>query len=203
MDIIDSIGGMLMILRIYVTMMPLIFGGILNMLFTKTVVYKQFKSPIDMGLVLSDGKRLFGDNKTWIGFFSMILFCVISQICWGFVCKIDSVCRLNDLYSVFDNTILFNCLSGFLIGVVYMICELPNSFIKRRLNIDSGKTDKGIKGVIFFVIDQIDSLLGVFALFCLFTSNGMNVFMCYLLVGALTHIIINLILYKLRVRRNV
>lgn len=194
---------MLMIGRIYITMMPLIFGGILNMLFTKTSIYKNLKSPIDKGVILSDGKRLFGDNKTWIGFFSMIFFCIISQILWGFVCKIKAVNALNDLYRVYDNSVLFNCVSGFIIGFVYMICELPNSFIKRRLNIDSGKTDKGLKGIVFFVIDQIDSLIGVFALFCLFTSNGLNVFMCYLLVGALTHIIINLILYKLRVRRNV
>ena len=203
MDIINSLGGMLMILRIYVTMMPLILGGILNMIFTKTSVYKKFKSPIDNGLLLSDGKRLFGDNKTWIGFCSMVILCIVSQIVWGFMCKIGSLNNLNDLYKVYDNTVVFNCLSGFLIGFVYMVCELPNSFVKRRLNIDSGKTDKGLKGSIFFVIDQIDSLLGVFALFCLFTENGLEVFFSYLFVGALTHIVINLVLYSLKVRRNI
>ena len=83
-----------------------------------------------------------------------------------------------------------------------MICELPNSFIKRRINIMPGKTDKGIKGIIFFVIDQIDSLIGVFFVLMLFNGMSLSRYLLYLFVGALTHISINLLLYGLRIRRN-
>ena len=84
-----------------------------------------------------------------------------------------------------------------------MLCELPNSFIKRRINIIPGKTDKGIKGILFFVIDQIDSLIGVFFVLMLFNGMSLSRYFLYLCIGALTHIIINLILFCLKIRRNV
>lgn len=192
-----------MVGNIYITMMPLIFAGIFNMIFTKTNLYKKNKFPIDFGRNFVDGKRLFGDNKTYIGFVSMIMFCLIFQVIWGIICCKFEFENFNELYLIYSNTIHFNILVGLLFGFTYMICELPNSFIKRRINIVPGKTDKGLKGVIFFVIDQIDSLIGVF--FVLMLLNGMSFsrYLLYLLVGAVTHILINLLLYGLRIRRNV
>lgn len=192
-----------MVGNIYITMMPLIFAGIFNMIFTKTNLYKKNKFPIDLGKYFVDGKRLFGDNKTYIGFISMIIFCLIFQVIWGIFCKYFGFENSNELYLIFDNTIHFNILVGVLFGFTYMICELPNSFIKRRINIVPGKTDKGLKGILFFIIDQIDSLIGVF--FVLMLLNGMSLsrYFLYLFIGALTHIIINLILFCLKIRRNV
>ena len=191
-----------MVGNIYLTMMPLILAGIFNMIFTKTKIYKNNKLPIDLGKNFVDGKRLFGDNKTWIGFISMILFCILFQVIWGIICKYFGFENNNELYLIYENTIHFNIIIGFLFGFTYMICELPNSFIKRRINIIPGKTDKGIKGVIFFVIDQIDSLIGVF--FVLMSFNGMSLsrYLLYLFIGALTHIGINFLLYCLRIWMN-
>lgn len=172
------------------------------MIFTKTSFYKKYKKPIDKGRVLKDGKRIFGDNKTWVGFISMIIFCIIFQLIWGILTLYTSLKTRNEMYVVFDNTLLFNILSGFLFGLAYMVCELPNSFIKRRLNIESGKTDKGLKGIVFFVIDQIDSLIGVFLVLMLLNRMTFLHFLLYLFVGAITHILVNLVLFKLKVRRN-
>ena len=191
-----------MVGNIYLTMMPLIFAGIFNMIFTKTKLYKKNKCPIDLGRNFVDDKRVFGDNKTWIGFISMILFCILFQVIWSIICKYLGFENNNELYLIYENTIHFNILIGFLFGFTYMICELPNSFIKRRINIMPGKTDKGIKGIIFFVIDQIDSLIGVFFVLMLFNGMSLSRYLLYLFMGALTHISINLLLYGLRIRRN-
>ena len=83
-----------------------------------------------------------------------------------------------------------------------MLFELPNSFIKRRINIIPGKTDKGVKGVVFFVIDQIDSLIGVFLVLKLLSGIIWSKYFLYLLVGGLTHITINLMLWLIGIRRN-
>ena len=192
-----------MILNIYITMFPLILGGIFNMLFTKTKFYNQYKYPIDCNKNWKDGKRIFGDNKTIIGFISMIVFCIITQVIWGYGCEIMGITGRNQLYLIYENSYILNAIVGFLFGFTYMLFELPNSFIKRRLGIIPGKTDKGLKGLMFFIIDQIDSLIGVFLVLMLF--NGMSIwdYFCYLLVGAITHITINLILFWLRIRRNV
>ena len=183
-------------------MLPLMFGGIANMIFTKTKVYNKYKYPIDCYKTLNN-KRIFGDNKTYIGFVSMIFFCIIFQVLIGFLCNSFSINKYNDLYLVHKNTLGLNLLFGFLIGFVYMIFELPNSFIKRKLNIDPGKTTKGLKGIIFFIVDQIDSLIGVMFILFLFSNFSILKYFGYVILGAISHIILNLILFLMKVRKNI
>ena len=192
----------MLLLKMYLTMSPLILAGISNMVFTKTNIYKKLRKPIDNNKILKDGQRVFGDNKTWIGFLSMILFYCIFQVLFGILCNHFNINTYNELYNIQSNTILFNFIFGLIAGFVYMILELPNSFIKRRLNIPSGKTVSGIKGISFFIIDQIDSLVGVMLLLTLFSNIGFIGYIRYLFMGAITHIFINLILYLLKVRKN-
>ena len=115
-----------MIINMYITLMPVILAGIMNMIFTKTSIYKKYRSPIDCNKKLKDGKRIFGDNKTWIGFFSMIIFGSLSQILWGIVCKIFFSGR-NYLYLNVENTILNNILIGAILGATYE--EVPSDII--------------------------------------------------------------------------
>ena len=49
----------------------LVCAGATNMVFVKAHGSARLR-PIDGGVLLRDGKRLFGDNKTWKGFFGMI-----------------------------------------------------------------------------------------------------------------------------------
>lgn len=121
----------------------------------------------------------------------------------GYISAWLNIEEYNDLYNIYDNTILLNTIFGVLIGFVYMISELPNSFIKRRLNIDSGKTEKGMKGFLFFIIDQIDSLIGVMFVLFLFSNFSIWKYFGYVALGALTHITVNLILYFTKVRKNI
>ena len=187
-----------MIAGMYITMMPVILAGIFNMIFVKTGFYKRHRIPIDGGHVYRDGKRIFGDNKTWIGFLSMIIISMITTILWGYLCTCFSFGNLNELYRIYDNTVLYNAGVGFYLFFSYMLFELPNSFIKRRLSITPGKTENRL----FFVIDQIDSLIGVMLI--LFLVSGISVwkYLFYIFLGGFTHISVNFILYKLKVRRN-
>lgn len=181
-------------------MFPVILAGIMNMLFVKTKLYSRIKLPIDGGKVLRDGKRIFGENKTWAGFAGMIIFGALAQFLWGFVClRIPEMCYI---YFRFDNTPLFNLTAGASMGLAYVLFELPNSFIKRRLDIPSGKTVRGVKGCVFFLIDQTDSLFGVAAVFAALYPMSVRQYFLYILLGAVTHIAVNLILYALKIRRN-
>ena len=190
------------LLHMYLTILPLTISGILNMVFTKTKLYQKHKSPIDRGRVLKDGKRIFGDNKTWIGFISMVLISTCVHAASGVIVKMLNISHCSDLYGVYDNTILYNSFVGFMFGLIYMLSELPNSFIKRRLDIKAGKTDKGIKGLVFFIIDQIDSLVGVSLLIFLLSNITLWKSVGYVALGAITHITVNLVLYLLKVRKN-
>ena len=184
-------------------MLPLIFAGIANMIFVKTPFCRHYNFPIDGGKLFKDGKRIFGDNKTYIGFLSMIIFSVLFQILMGVVCKWSGTNTLNHLYQHNDNTFLFNLFVGFVIGFLYMISELPNSFIKRRLNIAAGKTERGFVGCLFFVIDQIDSLIPVMLFVNVLSRRNFVSFLVYLFCGFFTHIVINLLLYLMKIRRNI
>ena len=190
------------LLHMCLTILPLTISGILNMVFTKTKLYQKHKSPIDRGRVLKDGKRIFGDNKTWIGFISMVLISTCVHAASGVVVNTLNISHCSDLYGVYDNTILYNSFVGFMFGLIYMLSELPNSFIKRRLDIKAGKTDKGIKGLVFFIIDQIDSLIGVSLLIFLLSNITLWKSVGYVALGAITHITVNLVLYLLKVRKN-
>ena len=139
------------IAEMYITMMPLIIAGILNMVFTKTKLYQEHKNPIDGNRLWKDGKRIFGDHKTWIGFLSMVIICGITQIAWGVVCQNANLNLYNDIYDNYDNTLLYNTIIGLITGFGYMIAELPNSFVKRRLDIASGKTDSVIPNDMIFI----------------------------------------------------
>lgn len=191
------------ILSMYITMMPLVLGGISNMIFTKTKLYKKYKYPIDGYTRLSDGNRLFGDNKTIIGFASMIVFVTVINIIWGFVCMYTNLEGINNWYDNINNSICNNALIGSLIGFIYMLLELPNSFIKRRLGISPGITESGIKGKIFFIIDQIDSLIGVFLLLIAVSNLGFKEYIEYVILGAVSHLMINIILHKIKLRNNI
>lgn len=193
-----------MILNMYITLTSVILAGILNMFFTKTKIYNLYKYPIDGGKKFFDGQDIFGKNKTWIGFFSMIVFNIISQIIVGFFCKnIDFLNGRNYVYIRLDNNLINNIMVGFFLGLAYVVFELPNSFIKRRLNILPGKTDRGIKGIIFFIVDQIDSIVGVTLVLSIWYKMSTLQFFLFILLGAVTHIVINLILYIIKIRKNI
>lgn len=190
-------------LDMYFTMAPLILAGVANMLFTKTKLYQKLRSPIDGGKVMADQRRIFGNNKTWIGFFSMIFFCTLFQLIFGIFCNAADLNSHCDIYSIHENTLSLNLIFGSLTGSIYMISELPNSFIKRRLDIKDGKTEHGLKGLLFFIIDQIDSLVGVMLLLYFFSDISIKKYFLYVLLGGFTHIAINTILYLVKVRKNI
>ena len=192
------------ILIMYATLMPVVIGGAANMIFTKTTLYRRHRSPIDGGKSCPDGRRIFGDNKTWAGFFGMIAATCIAQMLWGLLsASSDAVGSRNELYRHFDNTLLFNAAAGAVFGLAYVLCELPNSFIKRRIGIHPGKTTSGLRGAAFFIIDQIDSLLGVVLILAIIAGLTVPQYIQYIILGALTHIALNAALYALKIRKNI
>lgn len=73
------------VITMYVTLMPIIFAGILNMIWCRLPIAKKWQIPMDMGTTFKDGKRIFGDNKTWKGFFGYIWLSSVMYVLWGAV----------------------------------------------------------------------------------------------------------------------
>lgn len=192
------------ILRMYVTLMSVILAGAANMVFVKTRLYRKGNVPIDGGRLWKDGRRIFGENKTRNGFLGMIVLGALAQLLWGAVCGTsERMTAWNQLYTALPNRPAVNLIAGALFGLAYVLFELPNSFLKRRINIPPGQKGSGAVGAACFVLDQIDSLLGVALVLHLLCGLTLAEYCGYLAVGAVTHIAVNLILYALRIRKTI
>ncbi|PCK07434.1 MAG: CDP-diglyceride synthetase, partial [Alteromonadaceae bacterium] len=141
--------------------LPVVVAGIFNMVFVKAEVFERFNVPMDNGRVLRDGKRLFGDNKTWKGFFGMMFFTTITMSLFqGFAITSDIINGVSMLPFRDWNYPFEGMLYGSIMGFAYVLAELPNSLIKRRLDIQPGTNSSGLKGAIFLLVDQADSVFG-------------------------------------------
>lgn len=190
------------LISMYVTLMSTVISGILNMIWCKLNILKFLKKPIDFNKNFIDGKRVFGDNKTWKGLFGYILFNMLITVVWGNVCAFSGVEKYNYLYVNYPNIFKYNLMFGLLLGLGYSLFELPNSFFKRRLDIVSGKTAKGIKKIFFLILDQADSVIGCVLVVSIFYKMSFSFYMIYVLVGTVTHILLNMLLYCLKLRKN-
>jgi CDP-diglyceride synthetase len=192
------------VLEMYVTLLPVIFAGVLNMVFVKSPLLNPLKTPMDNGLVLSDGRRLLGANKTWKGFWGMAVLGGLVMIVWGLLSGHGGVLYENNLlYKDHDNSVLFNALVGLALGLAYVVFELPNSFFKRRLDIGPGQTPAGVKGLPFWILDQVDSLFGCVLVVALLFPMSPLFYLAYVTLGGLTHIVINILLYSVKLKREI
>ncbi|MBP5261993.1 MAG: CDP-archaeol synthase [Clostridiales bacterium] len=186
----------------YVTLLPTILAGIFNMIWIKLPILKVLKKPIDGGRDFADGKRIFGDNKTWKGIAGYVLLNIVFTVLWGLVCRNPSVASWDFFYLEHDSTLNYNLLVGSLLGLGYSLFELPNSFLKRRLDITPGKTIKGFWKVFFIFLDQADSIFGVAIVVWIFHDIGILLYLGFVAVGAVTHIVLNMLLYFAHLRKN-
>ncbi|MCK9630788.1 MAG: CDP-2,3-bis-(O-geranylgeranyl)-sn-glycerol synthase [Methanoregula sp.] len=144
--------------------------------------------PIDNGKNFSDGKRIFGDGKTWRGFVAGI----IAGIAIGFI-QIWAT-------GVYDLGILprQTVVSVTLLAVGALLGDLVKSFFKRRF----GK-ERGSK---WPVADQYDLVAGAFILLFifnpawLFTEVTLAAFICILILTPLLHRATNIIGFMLKVK---
>ncbi len=190
------------IIMMYVTLFPTIIAGVLNMVWCKSSILKKANIPMDGGKNFIDGKRIFGDNKTFKGAFGYIIFNTISAVLWGFICNKCNIENYNFFYIHYTNTFFYNVLIGLMLGIAYSLFELPNSFLKRRLGIAPGKTTKGLKKIFFVLLDQADSIFGCCLIVNIFFRMTFEFYILYVFVGAITHIVINVLLYLFKLRKN-
>ena len=92
-----------------------------------------------------------------------------------------------------------------MLGKTYIIFELPNSFIKRSLYISAGETasQTGWKQCVFTIVDQFDSMFGISLIPVIFSGAGISTYINFVIIGGLTHLIINVLLKMVRIRRSI
>ena len=193
----------LYVASLFYLMLPIVLAGVCNMVYVKLPVHHFLRAPIDGGRVLKDGKRLFGDNKTWKGFLGMVAFgafwfslqaALFPAFPWA---RRLSLVPFGSLPWPF-----LPPLCGCLWGLGYVLFELPNSFMKRRLGIQPGTNLKGPKGLLFSVIDQADSVIGCFAALYVFYRYDPLTGLFLLFIGVAVHYTVNVGLYFAKLKKQ-
>lgn len=192
-----------MLAAAYVTLAPVILAGILNMAWVKGKALSRLSIPMDGGRKMADGHRVLGDNKTWKGFVGMIVLTALAGVLWGAALEGRPLEAMNLYYRVRPNTTGWSALSGAMSGFGYIAFELPNSFLKRRLDIRPGKNPDGLWKPLFIFLDQADSVIGCLIVLRLFHPFSLAFFLTAVAAGAGTHLVLNMLLYLLKLRRNI
>lgn len=192
----------LLVVQAYTTLAPVIVAAVLNMVWVTLPWARALNRPIDAGATLTDGRRVFGDHKTWKGLIGLMVLGALAAMVWGQLIHGTSLEPNNLFYTRHDNTVGFNAVTGTLQGLAYALFELPNSFLKRRVGISPGTRHGGTWTVLFVVLDQIDSVLGCAVLVLAFAPVGWAFVLVTMAVGGVTHLVLNLLLYALRLRKH-
>lgn len=111
------------------------------------------RHPIDFGKTFIDGRRVFGDSKSWEG--------LVAGVITGALVGVL-------LAPVFQGRYMETALSGLLQGTAAMLGDLANSFLKRRIGLKPGAPLPVLDQVSFVVtallvvhLLNLDSLVGV------------------------------------------
>ena len=92
-------------------------------------------------------------------------------------------------------------LLGLALGAAYVVAELPNSYMKRRLHIAPGQPAKQYK-LLFSFIDQADSAIGCSIVYALMVSPSLGVIISMILLGPVIHLIANMMLFSFGLRQQ-
>ena len=186
-----------------ISLLPVILAGIEVMIFVKLPIFDSLKTPMDGGKRLRDGKRLFGDHKTWKGFLAYPFFTACWTIILGLVASFfPRYEAMNYLYANHDNRFFYNLWIGLALGLAYALFELPNSYMKRRLNIDEGESSDNLSRYFFIFIDQADSVIGCVLVLALVYPMSPGFFLAYVCLGAGLHILLNFLLQLAGLRKH-
>ena len=145
--------------------LPVVGAPLLHVWVLRGDLLRGLKRPLDGGRTLR-GRRLLGDNKTWRGALLMcsgVLLATLVLSLWPWWWD-----RLPD--GIHDAG---PALYGLLVGLGVVVGELPNSLLKRQLDIAPGSQRGSWSGRALMLLDQGDLVLGIWV--CLLPIHVLSV----------------------------
>ena len=131
---------------------PLLVAACLSAFVLRFDLLHELARPIDAGRTFR-GERLFGDGKTYRGVATSVVGATAGVIVqWAIGSRVGRIALVD--YRAIDPVVF-----GAVLGLGATIGELPNSFVKRRAHVPSGKTAKGPLSFLFWIWDQLDLLV--------------------------------------------
>jgi CDP-diglyceride synthetase len=176
---------------------PLLLVAIANGLCIKYDWIKSLKKPLDLGLRFR-GKRIFGDHKTWRGLVINVAFSVLGASIQGMLQGRGVIPSWILLVDYQTNGPLL----GLLLGMGMTAGELPNSFLKRQMEISPGRQATGVLSVAFFLLDQIDLALGIWIFIFVVVRPPISLVLWSLVLTLVLHVAVSAVGYALGMRKT-
>lgn len=176
---------------------PILLAGIAQGLCIKYDWLKSLQRPLDLGGSLR-GKRIFGDHKTWRGMVINVLFCMTGASMQAWLQAQGAVppwVLLVDYQA--DGLVL-----GLLLGLGMTLGELPNSLLKRQLDISPGKSGMGPLRVVFFVFDQVDLVIGIWVFIFFLVRPTASLVLWSFVITLVLHVMVSVAGYFLGMRKT-
>ena len=129
--------------------------------------------PLDLGKNYKDGRRIFGENKTFRGFFSGLI--------------------IGSLVGIAENLFFgYPILFGLITSLGALTGDLVKSFFKRRIGLKPGK--------MLPIADQLDFVLGATLFSFLLMPPTLEVFIVIIIITPPIHLATNFLAYLLRLK---
>jgi len=147
-------------------------------------LFEKYNLPVDFGKKLKDGRRIFGDGKTWNGLVFGIFVAVLVGYAQGIF---QTAYGLNGFLPM-------SIQLAFLLGFGALTGDLIKSFFKRRRGYERGKS--------WFPLDQIDFILGAFLFSLILAPFNWKYFVILLVITPAIHWAANFIGFKLKLKKE-
>ncbi len=172
-------------------------AGLVHSLWMGSRWAARWRIPVDGGRTWR-GRPLLGKNKTWAGF--MVL-PAAAGLFFALLRITTEILPYSFREGLWPLSVGGYGLLGFWLGLGFMAGELPNSFIKRQLDLPPGAPPKGrFVAALGFVIDRVDSIAGAFIVQSFVVPVGFLYAMDLLLVGPGLHWLFSALLFHLGVK---
>jgi dolichol kinase len=174
---------------------PVVVAGVVHGFVIKNGLVRTLAHPLDGGRTLG-GRPIFGRNKTWRGVVVMSLVSTLVVFAQRLLYSHEAFRSV----SVVDYRTSAALVLGIALGLGYSLGELPNSFLKRRLEIAPG--GHALRGAgLQYVVDQADSAVGV-VLGLLFFVRDPGVLALAFTCGLGVHVVADCLFYTFGVKQR-
>jgi hypothetical protein len=168
---------------------PVLLAGLAHVGVLKANLLGRLAMPLDAGGSWR-GRPIFGANKTWRGPVVMTLGTALTTRLLHVLHPPPWQARIGSDWTC-----------GAVVGLAYVLAELPNSFVKRRLRVPPGGRSRRLGGV-QYVVDQADSVAGcLVAARLVYRPSWLDVAAAFVL-GIVAHIGVDALMHTIGVKRR-
>ena len=177
---------------------PLLPAAIAHGLCIKYDLLNGLKRPLDFGRRFK-GRRIFGDHKTFRAPVVYVVFCTLGTMTQAWLQGRGDLPQWLFLVDYEAEGLLV----GALMGLGMAVGELPNSFLKRQLDVAPGKRRRGLLGLAFFLVDQVDLAIGIWVFLFLLVRPSLLLVAWSFLLTLVLHMAVSTVGYLLGMRETI